>query len=135
MSVLWIFFSPHGTYLKRVDIPPPPPKYPVKRKESKEIPPNACGIIAFLFLVRQVRLQNGRVLVGTLQFCDCSRYHDGISTRASHERTAPHTLGSIRSTTLKKKATLKTPGKQDSPVWRTTFGETEYQQHLLRTWK
>lgn len=98
MSVLWIFFSPHGTYLKRVDIPPPPPKYPVKRKESKEIPPNACGIIAFLFLVRQVRLQNGRVLVGTLQFCDCSRYHDGISTRASHERTAPHTLGSIRST-------------------------------------
>lgn len=45
-----------------------------------------------------MRLQNGRVLVGTLQFCDCSRYRDCTSTRVSREGTAPHTLGSICST-------------------------------------
>lgn len=104
MSVLCFLF-PHGTYLKRVDLPPPPPQnIQSNKKNLKRYLQMPVELLLFLFLVRQVRLQNGGVLVGTLQFCDCSRYHDGISTGASHERgrpltpSAPHTLGSIHST-------------------------------------
>lgn len=123
MSVLCFLF-PHGTYLKRVDLPPPPPQnIQSNKKNLKRYLQMPVELLLFLFLVRQVRLQNGGVLVGTLQFCDCSRYHDGISTGASHERGRPLTpsVASTQPTTLKKKATLKTPGKQDSPVWRNNI--------------
>lgn len=111
-------FSPQRAFIKK-EFALFSPNILSNKKEPRETLKMPVKLLLFFLEVGQARLPKGRDLVSKLQFCDCSRYSDCVVREGQPMRRESLILSLVaftQSTMLKKKATLKTQGKQVNPI-------------------